>query len=32
MAKRSVDSFIDLEPRRAEKTSDHTIMVAEFKL
>ena len=32
MAKRSVDSFIDLEPRRAEKTSDHTIMVAAFKL
>ena len=31
LADRSVDCFIDLRPRRAEKPSDHTPMVAEFK-
>ncbi len=28
---RSTDSWIDLNPRRAEKPSDHTVMVAEFR-
>ena len=32
LAKKSIDSYIDLEPRKAEKTSDHTPLVAEFKL
>ena len=31
LADRSVDCFIDLRPRRAEKPSDHTPMVAEFQ-
>ena len=32
LAKKSVDCHIDLEPRKAEKPSDHTPIVAEFKL
>jgi exodeoxyribonuclease-3 len=32
LADTSLGAFIDLEPRRAEKPSDHTVMVAEFKL
>lgn len=32
LAAKSVDAYIDLEPRRAPKSSDHTVMVAEFKL
>ena len=32
LAKKSVDAYIDLEPRKAEKPSDHTPIVAEFKL
>ena len=31
MVDRSVDCRIDLGPRRAEKPSDHTVMVAEFQ-
>jgi exodeoxyribonuclease-3 len=31
LAKKSVDSYIDLEPRKAEKPSDHTPIVAEFE-
>jgi len=31
MVDRSVDCRIDLEPRRAEKPSDHTVMMAEFE-
>ena len=31
LAERSTDCFIDLEPRRAEKPSDHTILAAVFK-
>jgi len=27
----SVDCYIDLDPRRAEKPSDHTVMIAEFE-
>ncbi len=30
MAKTAKDCFIDLEPRRQPKASDHTVMVAEF--
>jgi exodeoxyribonuclease-3 len=32
LAKKSVDCYIDLEPRMAEKPSDHTPLVAEFKI
>jgi len=32
LAKKSVAAWIDLEPRKAEKPSDHTPIVAEFKL
>jgi exodeoxyribonuclease-3 len=32
LAQRSTDSWIDLDARRAERPSDHTILVAEFKL
>jgi exodeoxyribonuclease-3 len=32
LAERSVDAWIDREARRAEKPSDHTFLVAEFKL
>lgn len=32
LAKKSIDSYIDLEPRLKEKPSDHTFLVAEFKL
>ncbi len=31
LAARSTHCFIDMEPRLAERTSDHTILVAEFK-
>lgn len=30
LAKKSVDSYIDLKPRKSEKPSDHTPLVAEF--
>jgi exodeoxyribonuclease-3 len=32
LAKKSVGAYIDLEPRKTEKPSDHTPIVAEFKL
>lgn len=32
LADKSVDAFIDLEPRRADKPSDHTVMTAEFNI
>jgi exodeoxyribonuclease-3 len=32
MAERSVDSWIDLEPRRMERPSDHTVLAADFRL
>jgi len=32
MAGKSSDAYIDLEPRKKEKPSDHTFMVAEFDL
>jgi len=32
LAKKSAAAWIDLEPRKAEKPSDHTPIVAEFKL
>jgi exodeoxyribonuclease-3 len=32
LAERSVDAWIDREARRAEKPSDHTFLVTEFKL
>jgi len=32
LAEKSTDSFIDLEPRELPKASDHTVLVAEFKL
>ena len=32
MAKKSTACYIDVEPRRAEKPSDHTFLVAEFDL
>jgi len=31
LASRSVGCFIDMEPRRAERPSDHTILAAEFR-
>jgi exodeoxyribonuclease-3 len=30
LAERSVDSWIDLEPRRMERPSDHTVLAADF--
>jgi exodeoxyribonuclease-3 len=30
LAGRSIDSWIDLEPRRMERPSDHTVLVADF--
>ena len=32
LAQRSTDSWIDLDARRAERPSDHTLLVAEFAL
>jgi exodeoxyribonuclease-3 len=32
LAKKSVGAYIDLEPRKAEKPSDHAPIVAEFKI
>ncbi len=32
LASRCVDAYIDMKPRTAEKPSDHTILVAEFKI
>jgi exodeoxyribonuclease-3 len=32
LAQKSVDCYIDLEPRKAEKPSDHTPIMAEFKI
>jgi exodeoxyribonuclease-3 len=32
LAKKSVDCFIDVEPRLQEKPSDHTFMLAEFDI
>jgi exodeoxyribonuclease-3 len=32
LASRSVRCFIDMEPRLAEKPSDHTILMAEFRI
>ncbi len=32
LAEKSVNSYIDIKPRLAEKPSDHTILVAEFEL
>lgn len=32
VARRSTDSFIDLEPRRGDRPSDHTFLVADFDL
>jgi len=32
LAARSTGAWIDLEPRRAEKPSDHTVLVAEFEI
>jgi len=32
LANRSVNAYIDMKPRTAEKPSDHTILVAEFKI
>lgn len=32
LAEKSLDSWIDVEPRRAERPSDHTFLVAEFSL
>lgn len=32
LASRSVRCFIDMEPRRSEKPSDHTILAAEFRI
>ena len=32
LANKSTAAYIDLEPRRAEKPSDHTFVVAEFEL
>ena len=31
LAERSLGCRIDLEPRRAEKPSDHTILIGEFR-
>lgn len=32
LAEKSMDCYIDMQPRQAEKPSDHTILVAEFKM
>ena len=32
LAQRCRDSYIDLDPRRAQRPSDHTVLVAEFAL
>lgn len=32
LAEKSVSSFIDIEPRKLEKPSDHTFLVAEFDI
>ncbi len=32
LAEKSVSAWIDKEPRLAERPSDHTFIVAEFKL
>ncbi|MBF0495673.1 MAG: exodeoxyribonuclease III [Deltaproteobacteria bacterium] len=32
LAERSTDAFVDLEPRRMPKPSDHTFLVADFEL
>ena len=32
MAKKSIKAWIDVHPRLAEKPSDHTVIVAEFKM
>jgi exodeoxyribonuclease-3 len=32
LAKKSIRAWIDLEPRLAERPSDHTVLVAEFEL
>ncbi len=32
LAMKSIDSRIDLAPRKADKPSDHTVLLAEFKL
>ena len=32
LAERSVDSYADREPRAWERPSDHTVVVAEFRL
>jgi len=32
LAKKSVSSWIDMKPRLMEKSSDHTVLVAEFKI
>ncbi len=32
LADKSVDSYIDMKPRLAEKPSDHTVLVAEFEI
>lgn len=30
LAAKSIDAYVDLEPRRRQKASDHTVLVAEF--
>jgi len=32
LAAKATDCYIDLAPRRREKPSDHTVLVAEFKI
>lgn len=32
LAKKSIDSYIDMKPRRGEKPSDHTPLVADFEI
>jgi exodeoxyribonuclease-3 len=32
LARKSIDSYIDIEPRKKEKPSDHTFVVAEFDI
>jgi len=32
LAERSVDSWIDLEPRQMERPSDHTVLAADFRI
>jgi len=32
LAERSIDSWIDLEPRRLERPSDHTVLAADFQM